>query len=87
MFERAASADERAVRETLAGRGDAYAELVERYLGVAIALGYSRLGTHADAEEVAQESFLRAYEGLDTLREPAKFGPWFIAIVRNCVGP
>ncbi len=39
-------------------------------------IAYGVLGTAADAEEVAQEAFLRAYEKFHALREPAKFRAW-----------
>lgn len=74
------------VRWTLRGREDAYAKLVERYYGTAMALGYSRLRSHTEAEEIAQEAFVRAYERLDTLEKAHKFGPWLVGIVRNCIG-
>ena len=39
----------------------------------------------ADAEDVVQETFLRALQSLDTLRERGKFGSWLVAIARNVV--
>jgi len=36
-----------------------------------------------DAVEVAQEGFLRAWQGLGQLKEPARFGPWLMRIVAN----
>lgn len=77
------ASDARLVRETLQGETDSFNGLVERYLGVAQALAFAHVRTHADAEDVAQESFLKAYESLDTLRDPAKFGSWLGAIVRH----
>lgn len=74
------------VRQTLSGQQDAYRELVDRYVSVASAFASSCLRTRAEAEEVAQESLVRAYEKLNTLRDPNKFGSWLIGIVRNCAG-
>jgi len=41
------------------------------------------LGSHDDAEDVAQDAFLRAFMKLSTLREPCSFGGWVRQIARN----
>ncbi|MEX2015988.1 MAG: sigma-70 family RNA polymerase sigma factor, partial [Candidatus Hydrogenedentales bacterium] len=73
-----------AVRRALTGDRNAFARLVDRHDAAAVALAYARLRTRADAEDAAQEAWVQAYESLSTLRDPAKFGPWFAAIVRHC---
>jgi RNA polymerase sigma factor (sigma-70 family) len=80
------SRDAHLVRRTLLGQRDAYAELVHGYIAAATGFALSRVRSRADAEDIAQESFIRAFERLDTLRDPAKFGPWLFGIVRNCAG-
>jgi RNA polymerase sigma-70 factor (ECF subfamily) len=66
-----------------ARRGDvaAYEELVRRYQGVATRVARAVAG--ADAEDVAQEAFVRAYHALDRFREGAPFRPWLLRIVVN----
>lgn len=83
MLRRHKQSDADLVRQVLAGRREDFGELVERHLPAAFAVAYGRTGNHADAEDAAQEAFLRALKTLDRLREPAKFGPWLLTIARN----
>ena len=64
------------VRRTLAGSREAYKELVTRYQGHVYGLAYSLLGDWAEAQDIAQEAFLRAYTNLDQLRERERFAAW-----------
>jgi RNA polymerase sigma-70 factor (ECF subfamily) len=68
-----------------ARRGDAgsYGELVRRYQEVAVRTAYVVAGDAADAEEAAQEAFVKAYRALDRFRGDAPFRPWLLAIVAN----
>jgi RNA polymerase sigma factor (sigma-70 family) len=68
-----------------ARRGDtgSYGELVRRYQDVAIRTAYVVAGDAADAEEAAQEAFVKAYRALDRFRGEAPFRPWLLAIVAN----
>lgn len=77
------NSDAALVRRVLTGRRNDFGILVERHLLAAFAVAYGRTGNHADAEDAAQEAFLRALKTLDRLREPAKFGPWLLTIARN----
>ncbi len=60
-----------------AGFGERIAENQRRVFQIA----YGVLGNSADAEDVAQEAFLRAYEKFDSLREAEKFRAWVNRIV------
>jgi len=71
------------VRRTLRGDRAAFEKLVRKYLDTAYAAAYASLGNTADAEDAAQEAFVKAYEKLDTLRSRSKFLPWLLTIVRN----
>lgn len=75
---------EQALVERAAG-GDvaAYEELVRRYQEVAFRVGYVLTGSAAEAEEAAQEGFVRAYAALDRFRPGAPFRPWLLRIVAN----
>jgi RNA polymerase sigma factor (sigma-70 family) len=68
-----------------ARRGDvrAYEELVRRYQDVAFRLAYTILGSAEEAEDAAQEGFIRAYHALDRFRPDAPVRPWLLTIVAN----
>ena len=68
-----------------ARRGDvrAYEELVRRYQDIAFRLAYTILGSADEAEEAAQEGFVRAYQALDRFRPGAPVRPWLLTIVAN----
>ena len=72
------------VRRALHGESAAFGVLVDRYLPAVRAQAYGRVRTRVDAEDVAQDAFLAAYEKLDTLREPQQFGAWLLGIGRHC---
>ena len=55
--------------------GDAFGALVRRYQRMVYALALSLVRT-SDADDVAQEAFLRAFRNLDLLADPSKFGVW-----------
>ncbi len=68
--------DAQLVRRTIDGDGEAYGELVRRYQGHVYALAYSLVGDWDDAQDVAQETFIRAYLNLDQLAQPDRFAAW-----------
>jgi RNA polymerase sigma factor (sigma-70 family) len=68
-----------------ARRGDeaAYEELVRTYQGIAFRTAYLLTGGSADAEEAAQDGFVKAYRALGRFRTGAPFRPWLLEIVGN----
>ena len=68
-----------------AQRGDthAYEELVYAYQGIAFRTAYVIARNAADAEEAAQDGFLKAWRALGRFREGAPFRPWLLRIVAN----
>ncbi len=70
---------------TRAQRGDkvAYEEIVRRYQEVAFRTAYVITGSSADAEDAAQEGFVKAYRALATFRTGAEPRPWLLRIVAN----
>ena len=68
-----------------AQRGDAaaYEEIVLRYQQIAFRTAYVITGSSADAEDAAQEGFVKAYRGLDRFRLGAALRPWLLRIVAN----
>jgi RNA polymerase sigma-70 factor (ECF subfamily) len=65
------------------GDVNAYAELVARYQEVAFRVAYHIAGVEADAEEAAQEAFIKAYYALGRFRAGAPWRPWLLRIVAN----
>ena len=68
-----------------AQRGDiaAYEELVRMYQGIAFQIAYLIAGSAADAEEAAQDGFVKAFRALRRFRRGRPFRPWLLAIVAN----
>jgi len=75
--------DAELVAAALRGDASAFEELVRRYQDAVFAVALSVTRSYADAEDVAQETFLRAYAKLGGLRGPGKFGPWVTQIARS----
>jgi RNA polymerase sigma-70 factor (ECF subfamily) len=72
--------DEQLVRAAVAGDVSAFGTLVERHWNMVVALALSKTADPADADDVAQESFLKAYAHLPRLRHPARFAGWLSRI-------
>jgi RNA polymerase sigma-70 factor (ECF subfamily) len=68
-----------------AKRGDtaAYGELVQRHQGIAFRTAYVFARDASDAEEAAQDGFVKAYRALGRFRSGAPFRPWLLQIVAN----
>src|SRR5436305_4922690 len=73
------------VRQTLAGRAEAYAELARRWAGRVTALCHAKVRNADAADDLAQESLLRGYRALRSLTDPERFGAWLCGIaLRAC---
>jgi RNA polymerase sigma factor (sigma-70 family) len=68
-----------------ARRGDenAYEELVRAHQGIAFRTAYLVVGSASEAEEAAQEGFVKAYRALGRFRPGSPFRPWLLQIVAN----
>ena len=66
------------------GDSDAFRALVEQHSRSVFRLAYRMTGNEQDAEDVVQESFLRAYRQLARFESRANFGTWLYRIVSNC---
>lgn len=75
--------DKMLVRAVLAGDKAAYESLYDRYAPLIRAVCYDTTGNLADAQDLAQDVFMRAYEKLDQLRDPDRFGKWLVGIARR----
>jgi len=75
--------DEELVEHCLGGDKNSYAQLVERHKRMVFNVAYRILGNTEDAEDAAQEVFLRAYLALPRFRKKSKFSTWLYSIVSN----
>lgn len=69
------------VRKVRDGNATAYAALVDHYKTLAYAIALKVLGNPEDAEDVAQEGFIKAYQQLHQFEGKAKFSTWLYTIV------
>jgi RNA polymerase sigma-70 factor (ECF subfamily) len=74
--------DKMLVQAVLAGEKAAFGELYDKYAPLVRAICYDATRNLSDAQDLAQDVFMRAYENLGRLREPELFGRWVIAIAR-----
>ncbi len=65
------------------GEKDAFAPLVDTYKNMVFTLCVRMLGDENDAEEAAQEVFIKAYHSIHSYREKAKFSTWIYRITYN----
>ena len=71
------------IEQCLAGRQSAMAALVDRYGGQVFGLCYRMLGHRQDAEDTAQETFVRVLRSLHQWDPQRDFEPWLLAIAGN----
>jgi RNA polymerase sigma-70 factor, ECF subfamily len=72
------------VSEVLAGDRDAFRVLVERHSRTVFRLAFRMTQNEQDAEEIVQETFLRAYKSLQGFESRANFSTWLCRIAINC---
>ena len=75
--------DGAAIQRVLAGDGDGFQTLVERYSHALFRLAYRMTGNEADADDVVQETFMRAYRSLANYDGRAAFTTWLYRIAAN----
>jgi len=79
--------DRELVGGCIAGEPEAFKELLARYRRSAVTLAYQLLGNAEDAEDVAQEAFVRVFQAIPHFRQEAAFPTWLYRIVTNlCLG-
>ncbi|HMK08739.1 MAG TPA: sigma-70 family RNA polymerase sigma factor [Anaerolineales bacterium] len=71
------------VQRTRGGDIDAFGELVRRYQSSVYGVCYRLLGDSAEAEDLAQEAFLRAFRRLASYDADRPFGPWMRRVAAN----
>ena len=75
--------DSELVRQIQSGADAAFDELMRRYKRPVVNFVFRMLGNAEDADEVAQDVFVRAYRNLGTYRLETKFSTWLFALARN----
>ena len=65
------------------GDHDAFRMIFERYSRPVLSFIYDQIGDRDVAEELAQETFVRAYRGLKSLKEETKLSTWLFGIAKN----
>jgi RNA polymerase sigma-70 factor (ECF subfamily) len=76
--------DEAAAARAKAGDADAFRVLVERHSRPLFRLAFRMTGNEQDAEDIVQDTFLRAYRRIGKFDERASFGTWLYRITVNC---
>ena len=71
------------IGSVMKGNSDAYGALVQRYQKPIFNLMYRVTGSYEDAKDLAQETFIKAYEKLDQFKMGARFFPWLYTIGFN----
>ena len=71
------------IQRVLAGDDDAFSVLVKKYQKQVHALAWRKIGDFHIAEEITQDTFLKAYKKLATLKEPQRFDSWLYVIAAN----
>ncbi len=74
------------IDKVLAGEPEAFSFLVNAYKNMAFTLALKLVKNREDAEELSQDSFVKAYQKLNTFKGDSKFSTWLYSIVyRNCI--
>ena len=80
---RADDSDDAFVLRALSGDAAAFVTLVDRYRRAVYSLAYRLLSNATDAEDAAQETFVRAYTRLNTYQPGSRFGSWLLSITSH----
>ena len=75
--------DAQLIQRILDGDDTAFSALVKKYQRSVHALAWRKIGDFHIAEEITQDTFLKAYQRLSTLKEPQSFASWLYVITAN----
>lgn len=75
--------EQQVIAAVLGGDAEAYAVLINRYQQPIFNLTYRMTGSRADAADLAQDAFVKAYEQLYRFRKEKRFFPWLYTIALN----
>jgi RNA polymerase sigma factor (sigma-70 family) len=71
------------IEQVLEGKTNAFSYIVDQHKNKAFNLAFRICGNHEEAEELAQDSFLKAYRALRSFKMKSSFATWFYRIVYN----
>ena len=77
------NSDTQLIHRVLNGDDTAFSELVKKYQKQVHALAWRKIGDFHIAEEITQDTFLKAYQKLRTLKKPQRFASWLYVIATN----
>ncbi|MDE0014927.1 MAG: sigma-70 family RNA polymerase sigma factor [Candidatus Poribacteria bacterium] len=77
------NSDIQLIQRVLNGDDTAFSELVKKYQKQVHALAWRKIGDFHIAEEITQDTFLKAYQKLRTLKKPQRFASWLYVIATN----
>ncbi|MCA9264715.1 MAG: RNA polymerase sigma factor [Planctomycetales bacterium] len=77
--------DAELVARALAGEPTAFESLIRRWSPRLLAYARAGIANRAIADEIAQESLLRAVRNLPSLQQPDRFGPWLLSIAHRLI--
>jgi RNA polymerase sigma-70 factor (ECF subfamily) len=77
------AAERAMLKAALAGDEDAFENVIRTYSRKVYIIAYGILQDQSEAEEIVQDSFLKAHQQRDKLREPEKFPAWLMTVARN----
>ena len=75
--------DEQIIKRVLKGHAEEFRVLMQRHQAAVFMLAYRFFGRREDAEDIVQETFLRVYQSLSSLRQSEKLWPWVRRIALN----
>ena len=75
--------DAELVQLTRTGDMVAFGELIRRYQGLIYGVAYHQVGNFTDAQDIAQEVFVKAFRCLHQLEQPERFAPWLKTVAAN----
>ena len=75
--------DNHLVTRSLRGDHEAFGQLIDRHASVVVNVAYRMVGNRAEAEDLAQDTFLTAFKAISTFRADSKFSTWLYRIAVN----
>ncbi|UFJ41671.1 sigma-70 family RNA polymerase sigma factor [Brevibacillus humidisoli] len=75
--------DQEIIQQITQGDVEAYREIIQRYQRMIFVFIYKMVNNTADAEDLTQEVFVKAYEKLSTYRGDSQFSTWLHTLARN----
>lgn len=71
------------IQQVITGNASAFSYFVDKYQHMGITIAYRVVGNMQDAEDVVQESYIKAFRNLHSFRKDSRFSSWFYRIVYN----